>query len=479
MTRIQKQIILITGILLMTLQVFSHPWKPHHFVIIDTDGGIDDLRAISMLLSSPDVRVLGITVSPGAVSASRGYKKVNNLLQDYRHAGIPTGIHRDADIEPHNLKAAMQFSWGDTKTNIKNETSAAELIKSLINRSENPIEFVSLGSLSVPAQCIKDCPDFSKKIQSIYWSNDYELTGNAMNYSLDTTAYRTVENTDIPLHIISGKIKELRYSGSTISRIKQIETPYAQKFHKSLTIPKCPFAKQWFDESVPVFIHYPDIFTSDTSRTVIKHKISTLSGISTFQTGIMDILKGETINQNQIMRQWPEDTSAYFTDVQEIYPEALQKHGRDEWISGILAGELHRHLGVYTTIGIKMGIRAREYFGAGIDALEIVSYAGLQPPVSCMNDGLQASTGATIGHGLISVDTTTAQKPSAKFSYMGREIKLTLKEQYKNTVKEELGAIRRTYDLDKNIYWEFVRDYALRYWKNWDRHNMFTITEME
>jgi inosine-uridine nucleoside N-ribohydrolase len=33
-------------------------------VIIDTDGGIDDIRAITMLLASPDVRVLAITVSP-------------------------------------------------------------------------------------------------------------------------------------------------------------------------------------------------------------------------------------------------------------------------------------------------------------------------------------------------------------------------------------------------------------------------------
>ena len=41
---------------------YSHPWKQEHYVIIDTDAGLDDMRAISMLLASNDVKVLGIIV---------------------------------------------------------------------------------------------------------------------------------------------------------------------------------------------------------------------------------------------------------------------------------------------------------------------------------------------------------------------------------------------------------------------------------
>jgi hypothetical protein len=35
----------------------AHPWKPAHYIIIDTDGGMDDLRTLSMLLASPNIRV--------------------------------------------------------------------------------------------------------------------------------------------------------------------------------------------------------------------------------------------------------------------------------------------------------------------------------------------------------------------------------------------------------------------------------------
>jgi len=63
-----KKILLIIISAIISLSVYSHPWKPGHYVIIDTDGGIDDIRAITMLLASPDVRVLAITISPGALS---------------------------------------------------------------------------------------------------------------------------------------------------------------------------------------------------------------------------------------------------------------------------------------------------------------------------------------------------------------------------------------------------------------------------
>jgi pyrimidine-specific ribonucleoside hydrolase len=64
-----KRYLTIFLLSLLPFYLHSHPWKPSHYVIIDTDGGIDDMRAITMLLASPDVRVLGITVSGGALSS--------------------------------------------------------------------------------------------------------------------------------------------------------------------------------------------------------------------------------------------------------------------------------------------------------------------------------------------------------------------------------------------------------------------------
>ena len=69
----------------MTIPAFSHPWKPRHYVVIETDAGIDDIKAITLLLASPDVRVTAITVSPGALNVETGYMKIKSLLNSYYH----------------------------------------------------------------------------------------------------------------------------------------------------------------------------------------------------------------------------------------------------------------------------------------------------------------------------------------------------------------------------------------------------------
>jgi hypothetical protein len=66
----------------------------------------------------------------------------------------------------------------------------------------------------------------------------------------------------------------------------------------------------------------------------------------------------------------PADTSFYMPDIQPFVTDIRNKYGEDEWTSGVIANELHRHLGVFAIIGVKMGIRAREYFCTGVDEME-------------------------------------------------------------------------------------------------------------
>lgn len=143
-----------------------------------------------------------------------------------------------------------------------------------------------------------------------------------------------------------------------------------------------------------------------------------------------------------------------------------------------MANELHRHLGVFAIIGVKMGIRAREYFNTGVDEFRTTSYAGSITPVSCFNDGLQVSTGSTPGHGLLKVVDDVPAKPMAEFSYMNRKIRLTLRPDIAEKIISELKEINFIYGLDSNIYWELVRKNTIRYWLSLDRHEIFEIEEI-
>ncbi len=76
-------------------------------------------------------------------------------------------------------------------------------------------------------------------------------------------------------------------------------------------------------------------------------------------------------------------------------------HGLEEWKAAILTNEMHRHLGAYSLVGVKMGILARELLKADLDELNVVAYTGSNPPESCLIDGLQIATGASLGRGTI------------------------------------------------------------------------------
>ncbi len=183
--------------------------------------------------------------------------------------------------------------------------------------------------------------------------------------------------------------------------------------------------------------------------------------------------------KTRLLKNFPVSPSYYFDDIEPYVTDIITRYGIDEWISGVIANELHRHLGVFAIIGVKMGIRAREYFNTGVDEFSAVSFAGSVPPLSCMNDGIQVSTGATPGHGLLTVINENPVSPSVEFTYMNRKIKLSLKPELAKNISEELKEINFIYGLDSNIYWELVRKNSIKYWLNLDRHEIFEIEDIE
>jgi len=126
-----------------------------------------------------------------------------------------------------------------------------------------------------------------------------------------------------------------------------------------------------------------------------------------------------------------------------------------------------------------MGIRAREYFCTGVDEFRATTFSGSVPPLSCMNDGVQVSTGATPGHGLLTVSSDTLTSPAAEFSYLNHKIRLTLKPEIAAKIMSELKEINFVNGLDSNIYWELVRKNSIKYWRSLDRHNIFLIENLQ
>jgi pyrimidine-specific ribonucleoside hydrolase len=467
-----KRFLFILALIIASFSAWSHPWKPQHYVIVDTDCGLDDFRALCMLLSSPDVRVLAIITSDGVVDAKTGYKKVHSLLSALHHEGILTGIHLTSGIKTADCLPALEFVWGPAEINTDSYPDAEEVVNEVLNTMQEQITFISLGSLASARYCLEKCPDLATRIVEIIWSSKPEYTSENFNYDLDKKAFTGIVQEKVPLHLISGGLKD-SYNDALINEIGGIHTASSERLMTSFHADS-PFARALFDESVILYLHFPGLFQSDNTSKVSAYMLSEITENELFNCYVK-ILTGETVNQNQVLDVFPLDSSDYFSDVQPIMRSTIMHYGHEEWVATVMANELHRHLGIYAVIGVKMGIRAKEYFGAGIDEIKIVSYAGLNPPFSCMNDGLQVSTGATLGHGLIQVASDTMRLPKADFTYMNRCITLQLKEEVRNKIESEIRELSKIYGLDSNIYWELVRRSAIRYWASLNRNEIFDI----
>jgi pyrimidine-specific ribonucleoside hydrolase len=176
-----------------------------------------------------------------------------------------------------------------------------------------------------------------------------------------------------------------------------------------------------------------------------------------------------------VLRRFPTDPALLRGDVAESAWSIIERHGDEEWNAALIANELHRHLGIYSILGVKMAIRAREILNAGVDALRVVSYAGTEPPLSCMTDGLQVGTGATLGRGTITVDPKRSEA-AARFTRDGRSITLTVKESVRRRIMEDIAEALSRHGPGTAGYWSAVRAMALRYWLEMDRDEVFVET---
>lgn len=178
------------------------------------------------------------------------------------------------------------------------------------------------------------------------------------------------------------------------------------------------------------------------------------------------------LQHNHIIKHLPLSAEYYNDDIAPIAPIAIERHGEQEWRYAVLSLELHGHVGIYSLLGVKMGLYARELLGVEAGALRVISYAGSTPPISCFNDGLQVATEATLGHGLIEVVHPFSPRVEAEFSTHNSTLRLRLKSEYEQLLQHEIEELKALYGLGKE-YWDDVRLLALRFWVEWRRKDIF------
>ena len=467
--------------------LFGHSGKASFHILIDTDAAPDDLRAICLFLASPEFEIVGITASDGALAPEEGLTKIRALLSSFGHEGILTGKGMRVQRKVPSWRSFCQsIRWGEEEKNrTKNEIDAEDIILSSVENEDEPVIIVCLGGLTNIASAFRTMPQIINRISRIVWYNDSAEPFSGTNYEIDKNAVRDVVSSNVPIEVVSNSGKNaFGFDIQLFHSIRDVRSPYGQKISAAhsdelvLQRIESGHLKLW-DDLLPVYLLYPDLFISHPGMEENNIKSLTVHDITEIKVKFLEILGSRDDVSSKVFKGFPRAPELYADDVRPSMSKIIEKYGMEEWRVGVLTNELHGHLGIYSIIGAKMGLRARQFFNVGIDDISIVSYAGRIPPLSCMNDGLQVSTGGTVGHGLFTVSSEPDFRPEATFTFKGRTLRVRLKDQFWDRVKDDIRRGVELYGSGTDDNWKYVRRLAIRYWLEWDRRDIFNMKEIK
>lgn len=177
-----------------------------------------------------------------------------------------------------------------------------------------------------------------------------------------------------------------------------------------------------------------------------------------------------------VLKRFPVNTDFYRAEAAELIRKGIvTRYGQKEWIAVVMTHELHQHVGIYTVLGAKMGVRARELLHAPTRAVIVTVETGTEPPLSCMIDGIQASLGSTLAQKLIKVPHVSDPQIAATFEYEDRVIRLSLKPEYQQKVGNIIKKSIKQHGNLTPAYFNEIEKRCYDVWADFDRQKIFAV----
>jgi len=456
----------------------------HRSIIIDTDMGLDDARALIWLLKMHDFEIEGIITSDGALDPKDAMIGLKKILEYYdkEEIMISEGLklnEPDPNFRTNVKNSFSSFSKPDSEFNHKD---IRQFYKTLNDSLENhSLIYICLGPLTNFLYATENIKGFTDKIKKVFfagndpfshpkaWNTNRDLKATEKIYDAIDNIYDLRISKDIKDFFNESIIKAAILSENNVSA-------FIRKLHNLESNTK-DIGKHIFlyDELIPLYLQFPDYFYINEN----KHSKSIVNLEKEFlRSAYMNFLKDGYVlssRPNVVLNQYPVTISSFRDDIGVNINEIISRHGLEEWKAAILTNEMHRHLGAYSLIGVKMGILAREILEADLDELRVISFSGMKPPISCLSDGLQVSTGASLGRGNIRMILNNESILKAIFIMDDRKIRIELKPDIMKKLDSEIQNLAQQYGYGSHIYFKEVRKLSIQYWVNLNRKHMFEV----
>jgi len=185
---------------------------------------------------------------------------------------------------------------------------------------------------------------------------------------------------------------------------------------------------------------------------------------------------GESSDGVLILQRFPTSPEWYRPEAAALVRAGVvERYGAEEWRAVVLSHELHQHIGIYTILGAKMGVRAKELLQAPTRAVRVTLETGGNGPMTCAADGIQASLASTFGQDLVRVDRPETPILAGTFQFEGRQVRLELKPEHRGIMQAYIDDAKEEHgDLSPGYFQELER-ISYRVWSDFDRSEVFSV----
>ena len=481
----------ITAYFLILLYLFAPFADAHTYrisVLVDTDMALDDIRAIAMLLNSDMADIPLIVSSDGAASPQAGCRNLGILLKYLKRGGTKiAGGELLGKRAPPWRAWSENLKWPEVQAGpdkLPACTPAAEVIVDTLNSSDKSVLYLCLGPLTNLADALKLNAKIKDKISRvIYYGGHPDDSSPGWNTSRDPDSARFVFDSGLEIYSMNFPRKKLlQFDLRFFKQIEGLNTAAAHlvsSIHGTPQVRKLLLEGHFFvwDELPVILLNQSSLFKFVPSAR--NNHLMTLAAYENedIRNTYIKLLSYSrdfhlSARHSVVLKTFPNDPALFKNDISPHVKKIIDKYGLEEWKACLLTNEFHRHLGIYSLIGAKMGIRAREILEAPFDTLEVISLAGNSPPLSCMNDGLQSSTGASLGRGAIKISDGSSQ-PAAIFIYKNEELTLRIKKELLNRIRTDIKAALKEHGGLNAEYFAHIRKLAIDCWIEQDRRKIF------
>lgn len=159
-------------------------------MVIDTDGGVDDLAALWFALTYPAIDLRGVTVTGGNVPVALAADNVARVTHLAGRGDIPIALGSPQSFGPGpRVNAATGIHGEDGVGNTgrrpppwtPDRRSAEQLLADVVNDAPGEVVVVTLGPLRNIARCVQMAPRFATQVAHlVVMGGTVQMQGNCL-----------------------------------------------------------------------------------------------------------------------------------------------------------------------------------------------------------------------------------------------------------------------------------------------------------